>query len=152
MIGQKTLWKKEKMLVTSIFSFSCNVFKRLLFLTHENQGLFGKGLKKCSFNSLLSNPTKMLVTSIFSFLLNIIIPVKDQNHKFSYYNFVVCKCFQCGLDKYFVIWERINLFTWIRVILKAYRKFLKLKTVNLFLLNFSVVWHMGGMKYSMNEK
>ena len=32
------------MLATSIFSFSHNVFKRLLFLTRENQGLFGKGL------------------------------------------------------------------------------------------------------------
>ena len=28
--GQKTVWKKEKMLVTSIFSFSHNVYKRLL--------------------------------------------------------------------------------------------------------------------------
>ena len=28
--GRKTLWEKEKMLVTSIFSFSHNVFKRLL--------------------------------------------------------------------------------------------------------------------------
>ena len=29
--GKKILWEKEKMLVTSIFSFSLNVFKRLLF-------------------------------------------------------------------------------------------------------------------------
>ena len=28
--GQKTLWKKEKMLVTSIFSFPHSVFKKLL--------------------------------------------------------------------------------------------------------------------------
>ena len=28
----------------SIFSFSHNLFKRLLFLTRKNQGLFGKGL------------------------------------------------------------------------------------------------------------
>ena len=28
---RKTLWEKEKMLVTSIFSFSHNVFKRVLF-------------------------------------------------------------------------------------------------------------------------
>ena len=26
--GEKTFWEKEKMLVTSIFSFSQNVFKR----------------------------------------------------------------------------------------------------------------------------
>ena len=30
-IGSETLWEKEKMLVTSIFSFSHNVFKKLLF-------------------------------------------------------------------------------------------------------------------------
>ena len=29
--GKKTSWEKEKMLVTSIFYFSHNVFKRLLF-------------------------------------------------------------------------------------------------------------------------
>ena len=32
------------MLVTSIFSFSHNVFKRLLFQTRKNQGLNRKGL------------------------------------------------------------------------------------------------------------
>ena len=42
--GYKTLWKKEKLLVTSNFSFSHGVFKRLLLQTHENQGLFGKWL------------------------------------------------------------------------------------------------------------
>ena len=40
-------WKhceKEKLLVTSNFSFSHSVFKRLVPQTRENQGLFGKGL------------------------------------------------------------------------------------------------------------
>ena len=41
--GQKTLWEKEKLLVTSNFSFSDNVFKRLILQTRKNQGLFGKG-------------------------------------------------------------------------------------------------------------
>ena len=40
----KTLWEKEKLLVTSNFSFSCSVFKRLVQQTRKNQGLFGKGL------------------------------------------------------------------------------------------------------------
>ena len=35
----------EKMLVTSNFSFSHSVFKRLELQTRKNQGLFGKGLK-----------------------------------------------------------------------------------------------------------
>ena len=42
--GYKTLWEKEKLLVTSNFSFSHCVFKRLTLQTRKNQGLFGKGL------------------------------------------------------------------------------------------------------------
>ena len=42
--GKKTLWEKEKLLVTSNFSFSHSVFKRLVLQTCKNQGLFGKGL------------------------------------------------------------------------------------------------------------
>ena len=42
--GYKTFWEKEKLLVASNFSFSHNVFKRLVLQTHKNQGLFGKGL------------------------------------------------------------------------------------------------------------
>ena len=42
--GLKTLWEKEKLLVTSNFSFSHSVFKRLVLQTSENQGLCGKGL------------------------------------------------------------------------------------------------------------
>ena len=44
--GKKTLWEKEKMLVTSIFSFYHSIFKSLTLNGHKNQGLFGKGLKK----------------------------------------------------------------------------------------------------------
>ena len=42
--GQKTLWEKVKLLVTSNFTFSHSVFKRLVMQTRKNQGLFGKGL------------------------------------------------------------------------------------------------------------
>ena len=42
--GYKTLWKKKKLLVISNFSFSQNVFKRLVLQTHKNQGFFGKVL------------------------------------------------------------------------------------------------------------
>ena len=42
----KTLWEKEKLLVTSNFSFSHSVFKGLEQQTRKNQGLLGKGLKK----------------------------------------------------------------------------------------------------------
>ena len=42
--GRKTLWKKDKLLVTSNLSFSHNVYKRLVMQTHKNQGLFRKGV------------------------------------------------------------------------------------------------------------
>ena len=42
--GLSTLWEKEKLLVTSNFSFSHSVFKRIKLQTRKNQGLFGKGL------------------------------------------------------------------------------------------------------------
>ena len=38
--GQKTLWEKEKLLVTSNFSISHVVFKRLVLKTCKNEGLF----------------------------------------------------------------------------------------------------------------
>ena len=41
---KKTLWEKEKLLVTSNFSFSHSVFNRPVVQTRKNQGLFGKGL------------------------------------------------------------------------------------------------------------
>ena len=41
----KTLWEKEKMLLTINFSFSHSVFKRLVLQTCKNQDLFGKGLR-----------------------------------------------------------------------------------------------------------
>ena len=40
----KTLWEKDKLLVTSNISFSHSVFKRLAPQTRENRGLFGKAL------------------------------------------------------------------------------------------------------------
>ena len=42
--GQKTLWEKDKLLVTSNLSFSRSVFKRLMLQTRKKQGLFWKGL------------------------------------------------------------------------------------------------------------
>ena len=42
--GRKTLWEKEKLLVTSNFAFSHSVFKSSVLQTQKTQGLFGKGL------------------------------------------------------------------------------------------------------------
>ena len=38
------VWKKEKLLITSNFSSSHEVFKRLFLQTRKNLHLFGKGL------------------------------------------------------------------------------------------------------------
>ena len=43
-MGGKTLWEKEKMLATSIFSFSHYVFQRLLFQGRCKWGLRDKGI------------------------------------------------------------------------------------------------------------
>ena len=42
--GKKTRWEREKLLVTSNFSFSRSVFKTLILQICKKQGLFGKGL------------------------------------------------------------------------------------------------------------
>ena len=42
------MWVKEKLLVTSNFFFSHDVFKRLVLQTCKNKGLFGKGLHQAS--------------------------------------------------------------------------------------------------------
>ena len=43
--GLKTWWEKEKLLVTSNFSISNRVFKRIVLQTCKTKGLFRKGLK-----------------------------------------------------------------------------------------------------------
>ena len=65
---RKTLWEKEKLLVTSNFSFYDSVFKILVLQTCKSQGLFGNGLthwKKKSFRKTLK-----LAISIFSRMLS----------------------------------------------------------------------------------
>ena len=43
--GEKTLWEKEKLLITNNFSFSHSVFKRLVSQGHQKVSLCGNGLK-----------------------------------------------------------------------------------------------------------
>ena len=40
----ENLWEKEKLFVTTNFSFSISVSNKLVLQTRKNQGLFGKGL------------------------------------------------------------------------------------------------------------
>ena len=63
--GQKTLWEKEKLLVTGNFSFSRSVFERLVSQGRQKVSLCGNGLKT------LCEHEKMLVPIIFSFSHNV---------------------------------------------------------------------------------
>ena len=66
--GLKTLWRKEKLLVTNNFSFSLSVFKRLLVKTRKNQGLFGKRLNNICILSKNENLTLQIFATKFSIL------------------------------------------------------------------------------------
>ena len=69
---QKTLWEKEQLLVTSNFSFSHSVFKKIELQTHKNEGLFRKGFMLSLDTLAKSNEYTGLV--IFNFN-----PLPDDN-------------------------------------------------------------------------
>ena len=96
-MAKKTLWEKEKMLVTSIFSFSHNVVKKLLLLGHENQGLFGKALKIywCIYLGLWWL-TLSQASPGFSFSCRVFYPFGELSAIFIKFEVVVCKLFHFG--------------------------------------------------------
>ena len=55
-IGLKTLWEKEKVLVTSNFSFSRNVFHSYISSLRQNATLHGNGLK-CQIIEIVDSET-----------------------------------------------------------------------------------------------
>ena len=70
------MWEKEKMLVTSIFSFSHNVFKSFLIHGRYKAGLCGKEFNVSQaedFQNIIEKEI-MLDTSIFSFFYNVFYP------------------------------------------------------------------------------
>ena len=114
-LGLKTLWEKEKILGTGIFSFSHNVFNRL----------FPKGCQKLSFHGrvltfsqttrllitlkksplkIMREKEKMLVNNIFVFPHSVFYPSQNTFYfsiKFLIHSF---KCIEIGLVQIFVIW------------------------------------------------
>ena len=55
--GRKTLWEKEKLLVTSNFSFSLSVFKRLVSERHVKiRACLGKGSTSDEQSTVLYRP------------------------------------------------------------------------------------------------
>ena len=60
--GWKTVWEKEKLLVTSNFSFFYSVCNRLVLQTSKNKGLFGKRVKTKDLENETANNILMLCT------------------------------------------------------------------------------------------
>ena len=65
-------------------------------------------LKKKPIENIVGKKEKMLVTSIFSFCHNVFYQSQRELLFLSSIYFVVCKCFQFGPVKKFVIWNRVN--------------------------------------------
>ena len=61
---QKTLWEKDKLLITSNSSFSCTAFERLVLKTCKKQGLFGNGLAGKALLILSLSCTNQIILSI----------------------------------------------------------------------------------------
>ena len=109
------------MLVTSNFSFSYSVFKRLVLQTSENQGLFGKGLRRgvvseYALQSLLTTLKKKPFENIvgegenagnqyFSCFPTMFSTHPEKNllsgNGLNYIYFVVCECVEFRPDQKF---------------------------------------------------
>ena len=105
--GYKTLWEKEKLLVTSNFSFSHSVFKRLVSLGHQNVLLCGNGLTLyhtiLTFNDHVEKKAFKIIVGRgenadnqhFLLFPHVFYPSKKKKNLFlSYIYSVVCKHFQ----------------------------------------------------------
>ena len=101
LIGEETLWEKEKLLVSSNFSFSRSVFKGLVQQTCKNQGLFGKGLttpREKPFENIVGkgenagNQHFLLFPPCF-------LSYQRQKSSLSYIYFAVCNAFNLVTSK-----------------------------------------------------
>ena len=88
--GAKGLWKEEIILLTSIFSFTQNVFNSL-----ANKPWF---FRVCCASLLktLWEKEKLLVTINFSFTHSVFFPFGELSAIFIKFKIVVCKLFQFG--------------------------------------------------------
>ena len=65
---EKTLWEKEKLLVTSNFSFYYNVFHSYIFLVRQNSGLCGNGLSNFQDHWNVTEITDLINTAVWIML------------------------------------------------------------------------------------
>ena len=112
--------EKEKVLATSTFSFSHNVFNPIKDKNH-NFKYFNFVVCKCS--SLFTTQSRLLTAlykksfknivgkgenagnqHFFSFSHNVFYPFQNKFQVFSHIYFVVCRCFQFGLVYNFAVW------------------------------------------------
>ena len=105
--GSKTLREKEKLLVTSNFSFS-QCFQKTSTADTKNQGSFGKGLFFYQTIPGTNNPERILK--------NIVRKGEDDgnlsNIKYSRgKHFVVCKCLEFGLVQNSLVWSSVKILT-----------------------------------------
>ena len=85
-------WEKQKLLVTSNFSFSHSIFRRLILQTPNNQGLFGKGLIRKVLKTYLENGENSS-NQHFLIMLFILLEAIKPNSNRIFTIFVICKCF-----------------------------------------------------------
>ena len=116
--GYKTLWEKGKLLVSSNFSFSHNVFKRLILQTRKNQGLFGKRLKNPTCTHKLCQLTVLILKSVLpwassSFGLFVFWPARNINFcVFIFFKLLISyngsldKCHTSSINTLIIVWFR----------------------------------------------
>ena len=107
-IGLKLPWEKEKLLLSSNFSFSHNVFYSEISLVRQNAALCGNGLtlshSRPGFNVSAvqvfwkhgGKKEKLLVTSNFSFSHSVFYQFWELFAIFIKFEIAVCKLFQFG--------------------------------------------------------
>ena len=91
-MGRKHCEEKEKLLVTSNFSFSHSVFERLVLQTRKNQSLFGKGLRWDNANAPSATWDKMsscLIIRIYADIIFFHISNRPEIHLMSIWKLFV---------------------------------------------------------------
>ena len=131
-----TLVAKEKMLITSIFSFSPNflwAFKKDLFFTLSQTSTWF--LLVCSASLLKTQweKEKLLVTSNFSFSQIVFYPFEELSAIFIKSEIVVCIIFQFGRVWHLLFWKELNEFIWatFNLLSENYVKTVESKTFSL---------------------
>ena len=142
---ENTVGKGE---ITSNFSFSHSVFKRIVLQSRKNQGLFGKGLKRNAFLTFAGNGARSRYTHLFLFFPQHFIYQRnkrstiDENISTFYYVILRQKkgrdgtrvqCYKHGLA-----WERVEKDAYFITLWQSEK--VLVNSVSLFFLNVFTFW------------